>query len=931
MAIQKLESNTVRTIGASQTLTDPASVIKELLDNALDARATSVTIEIASNTLDIIQVRDNGHGIAPEDRSMVAMPHCTSKLTSEDDIKSIGGLSLGFRGEALASMAEMSGSLTITTRVEGEDVATLLKINQRGEVTRQERASSPVGSLVKITDFIKVHPVRRQAALKNRDKCLKKIKQILQAYAFARPRIRLSFKVLKAKSDKSNWMYAPKPNGTVEEAVLKIVGAACASQCAWSTIEESGLVLSAFIPRPDADATKISSVGAFLSVDTRPVSSSRGTLNQIAKAFRKSLHAANPACNGVREPFFYLEITCTSARYDPNVEPAKDDVIFEDAGGLLAAARKIFAAAYPMKQVPASSVVHNARNEEHLDDFVTSLEGTNNMTQRQSAPKQSSTGEIFQPPVAKMTDDAAPGFAAVSPITKPTPNFNSNMYGFDEDDLELADDIPLTTHTDHDFEEIRKARNDVTVSNPWIMAKMNAPLRRRESETELCTARDEIHHLPNSSQSKQRLTALDPDMSHLPTPRQSSPMRSFHPSDHVTDTRLARGGRLIGEQSLPSLQVYSQYPLSFDADVATESPLERQSRQQPAYDYMLSSQADDAARTPVHAIPSVAARLRQNPKRPQQQGRINKPFSNPLKDKTVLEKVWFDHLKDTDSSPVKNRRPRQTHESNGLVTQGELGDLLDDPRTLTPHGRNRDIRDFVQSVDLTGDDPVGSMIEARYYGQTRHARSTEIGAGLGLQLNDENSQQKLDFVRASELPNLDADVVSFEREAMPKRRRLKNHGPLEEIDANVGISRNEDDEYHPKNGRASSKGLRKASSKLTRTKSSRLPLERIPAGQGLHNVVGSIVTISHEAIQSIQFDRGLSLLEWNERAIDTYSTFDGMPADLEMETMTAKLYELLIDRVSDAEMVQDLGSLVQDAFHARAESTVDEDVQSSSI
>lgn len=133
MTIQALPQSTVRAIGASQVLTDPAAVVKELIDNALDARATSIAIEIHANTLDVIQVRDNGHGIPPPDRPLVARRYCTSKLTNEQDLVDIGGSSLGFRGEALASAAEMSDSMTITTRVEGEQVATALEISQQGE------------------------------------------------------------------------------------------------------------------------------------------------------------------------------------------------------------------------------------------------------------------------------------------------------------------------------------------------------------------------------------------------------------------------------------------------------------------------------------------------------------------------------------------------------------------------------------------------------------------------------------------------------------------------------------------------------------------------------------------------------------------------------------------------------------------------------
>ena len=136
MPIAALPEDTVRTIGSTQVLTDSTSVVKELVDNALDARASAIFVEISANALDVIQVKDNGYGIAPADRALVCKRYCTSKITSFDDIASIGGLSLGFRGEALASAAEMSGSLIVTMRIEGESTGTSLKIGRQGQVDR---------------------------------------------------------------------------------------------------------------------------------------------------------------------------------------------------------------------------------------------------------------------------------------------------------------------------------------------------------------------------------------------------------------------------------------------------------------------------------------------------------------------------------------------------------------------------------------------------------------------------------------------------------------------------------------------------------------------------------------------------------------------------------------------------------------------------
>lgn len=136
MPIAALPQNTVRALGSSQVLTDSASLIKELIDNAIDGRATTISVELSLNTLDDIRVKDNGHGIAPNDRSLACAMHCTSKINNFEELQDIGGRSLGFRGVALASAAEMSRCLTISTRIEGEETATELKIDRQGQIAR---------------------------------------------------------------------------------------------------------------------------------------------------------------------------------------------------------------------------------------------------------------------------------------------------------------------------------------------------------------------------------------------------------------------------------------------------------------------------------------------------------------------------------------------------------------------------------------------------------------------------------------------------------------------------------------------------------------------------------------------------------------------------------------------------------------------------
>jgi DNA mismatch repair ATPase MutL len=136
MPIVPLPDSTVRAIGSSLVLNDACSVVKELVDNALDAIATSITVEISLNALDIIQVKDNGQGIGIEDRQLVCKRGCTSKIRTFEDLDKLGGSFLGFRGEALASVAELSEAVALTTRVDGEVVGTTLKFGRDGSLQK---------------------------------------------------------------------------------------------------------------------------------------------------------------------------------------------------------------------------------------------------------------------------------------------------------------------------------------------------------------------------------------------------------------------------------------------------------------------------------------------------------------------------------------------------------------------------------------------------------------------------------------------------------------------------------------------------------------------------------------------------------------------------------------------------------------------------
>ncbi|OCK74326.1 ribosomal protein S5 domain 2-like protein [Lepidopterella palustris CBS 459.81] len=275
---------------------------------------------------------------------------------------------LGFRGEALASVAEISATLGIVTCVEGEAAAALLRVRKGGDIERQEHVSHPVGTTIRVIDFFKSVPVWKRAALKHSSRYLVNIKHLMQAYALSRPAIKFSLRILKAKDHKSNWMYAPKSGANVEDAAFKVVGRLCASQCKWIVLESNGFKIQAFLPRPNADSSKIGNQGHFISVDSRPVSGNQGTLKEIITLFKEKLRKVNSSLAGVKKPFIFMNVVCPPDSYDPNIEPAKDDVLFDNSGLLLRAVEKFlnafYSKAHPEMRLVQQSKVFYDDNEE---------------------------------------------------------------------------------------------------------------------------------------------------------------------------------------------------------------------------------------------------------------------------------------------------------------------------------------------------------------------------------------------------------------------------------------------------------------------------------------------------------------------------------------------------------------------------------------
>ncbi|KAI5918493.1 hypothetical protein F4810DRAFT_691646 [Camillea tinctor] len=357
--IHRLPESTTQLLGSHGVITNPVSVVKELLDNSIDAKATSVEVIISPDTVSRIEVRDNGVGIHHEDYDALGRRSHTSKIRNLHQLKMNTNTTLGFRGEALASTNCMA-TITITTKTSTDPVATLLRIlPNTGGIGEQQLVSAPVGTTVTVTNLFGGLPVREQVAIKESKKTFEAVLELLRAYVMARPQLKLSFKVPQAP--KYNWSYSPKQDTTIKEAIIQLFGVDTATRCFQKIVEvpasddgkdhlapkratPPGLcyTFQAFIARPDTKPQHTSK-HAYFSVDGRPLSSRGVTIRKLLNVYSEYLRGTCQLSSSNARPNFFirLNIICPAGSYDVNIEPSKDDVLFSDENLIITSFRNL--------------------------------------------------------------------------------------------------------------------------------------------------------------------------------------------------------------------------------------------------------------------------------------------------------------------------------------------------------------------------------------------------------------------------------------------------------------------------------------------------------------------------------------------------------------------------------------------------------------
>ena len=307
--INLLDKHTAELIAAGEVVERPASALKEMIENSIDSGATAITVEIKNGGNTYMRVTDNGCGIESDDIKKAFLRHATSKISNEDDLNAIG--TLGFRGEALASISAVS-KVEMITRTKDSDFG-MRYVIEGGEEIEFEQAGTSLGTTIVVRDLFYNTPARMKF-LKSDNRESNVVLQMLQRLAISNPDI--SFKLIK---DSKQVLNTPGDNN-LKSAVFTVFGKEFSDTLIPCEYELSGIKVSGFVSKPTA--SRKNKAMQFFSLNSRYIRTKTG-MAALDDAYKNSIMVGTyPAC--------VLNISLNPALVDVNVHPAKTEVRFSD-------------------------------------------------------------------------------------------------------------------------------------------------------------------------------------------------------------------------------------------------------------------------------------------------------------------------------------------------------------------------------------------------------------------------------------------------------------------------------------------------------------------------------------------------------------------------------------------------------------------------
>lgn len=351
--VRILPDRVANQIAAGEVIERPAAVVKELVENALDAGATRIEVEFRHGGRSLMRIEDNGHGMSRDDALLALERHATSKISEAADLDQLA--SYGFRGEALPSIASVSRFL-LQTREAGSDVGTEILVNG-GKFVHVRDCGRPVGTRMEVSHLFNSVPARRKF-LKTDQTEAAHIVHCVRLYALACPRT--AFTLI----EDGRVVFRSPECSTLAERIQEIFGRQTSESLVPIEVVEPGLRLSGLIGRPGVGRSTRHEMIVF--VNARPVDSR--TLNY---ALIESYHESLPKG---KYPLAFVFFECDPATVDVNVHPAKREVRFRSEPqvrgfvirAVLSRLRELGGTSAPVVELPVDSPMPLARAPESV-------------------------------------------------------------------------------------------------------------------------------------------------------------------------------------------------------------------------------------------------------------------------------------------------------------------------------------------------------------------------------------------------------------------------------------------------------------------------------------------------------------------------------------------------------------------------------------
>ena len=308
--ILQLPPEVVNQIAAGEVIERPASVVKELVENSLDALATRIEVDVTRGGMDGIRITDDGEGIAADDLPLALASHATSKLATAADLFRVR--TMGFRGEALASIASVS-RFRLRSRTADSDVA--MEVAASGADIQPPRAvGGPIGTTVEVCDLFYNVPVRRKF-LKSVATEFGHVSEQFTRVALANPRLHAVLR------HNDRVVFELPPTDKLLDRLVLFHGSELADKLIWVESEHEGIRLWGYVGHPSL--SKPSRKGQYLFLNGRWITD-RALAHALGEAYRGLLMVG-------RSPVAYLFLDLPPELVDVNVHPTKAEVRFEDA------------------------------------------------------------------------------------------------------------------------------------------------------------------------------------------------------------------------------------------------------------------------------------------------------------------------------------------------------------------------------------------------------------------------------------------------------------------------------------------------------------------------------------------------------------------------------------------------------------------------